>query len=235
MEDFIGKNILIGLSGGINSAAVLCWLSELDEKEKPKELHLFVADFKEHSPDTYDFVLAGIEFAKKNFKNVSVKITENSVIEYFRSQKMIPHPMFSPCSRVLKIEPILKYIEENDIDLDLIGYVKEEKRRIAGQVNRGVKNKCYPISHFTNEECFTIVKKYIGWYPAIYDILENGKRVFTHNNCLPCKNMTTKQIQKVELYFPTYFNEANKLSCEIGKHWGREADTTINHCRVCED
>lgn len=70
---------------------------------------------------------------------------------------------------------------------------------------------------------------------SIYDIFENGKRVFTHNNCLPCKNMTTKQMQKVELYYPTYFDKANKLSCEIGKHWGREADTSINYCKVCED
>lgn len=29
-----------------------------------------------------------------------------------------------------------------------------------------------------------------GGINSIYDIKENGKRVFTHNNCLPCKNMS---------------------------------------------
>ncbi len=233
--DFSNQSILIGLSGGINSMAVLCWLVELPNEYKPKELHLFGADFVEHSPDTPKFVADGIRYARKNFQNLKVKITRNSVIKYFRKSKMIPHPMLSPCSRELKIEPMKKYIEENGIDLDLIGYVREEKRRIEKQIQRGAKNKTYPISHYTNEECFEIVKRHIGWYPAIYDIMENGKRVFTHNNCLPCKNMTTKQMQKVEMYFPTYWNKANELTCEIGQHWGREADTAINVCKVCED
>lgn len=50
--DFKGEKIMIGLSGGINSMAVLCWLGELPEANRPDELHLFYADFKEHSPDT---------------------------------------------------------------------------------------------------------------------------------------------------------------------------------------
>lgn len=50
MKEFEDKNILIGLSGGINSAAVLLWLYE--SGVKPKSLHLFYAHFTEHSPDT---------------------------------------------------------------------------------------------------------------------------------------------------------------------------------------
>ena len=48
---------MIGLSGGINSMAVLCWLGELPTHKHPDELHLFYADFKEHSEDTIQFVL----------------------------------------------------------------------------------------------------------------------------------------------------------------------------------
>lgn len=233
--DFSDKSILIGLSGGINSMAVLCWLVELPNEYKPKELHLYYAHFTEHSPDTFKFVADGIRYARKNFTNIKTIITRNSVIEYFRKSEMIPHPMLSPCSRELKIEPMLKYIEQEGIDLDLIGYVREEKRRIVNQIDRGVKNKTYPISHYTNEECFEIVEKHIGWFPKIYHIKEKGKRVFTHNNCLPCKNMTTKQIEKVEICFPTYWKKANELTCEIGQYWGRQADTSINHCKICED
>ena len=61
--DFHGKKVLIGLSGGINSMALLCWLGELPKELHPAELHLFYADFKEHSPDTLQFVLAGWTWA----------------------------------------------------------------------------------------------------------------------------------------------------------------------------
>jgi tRNA(Ile)-lysidine synthase TilS/MesJ len=100
-ESLSNEKVLIGLSGGINSMAVLCQLVE--SGVKPKELHLFYAHFEEHSPDTFKFVRAGIEFARKHFDNVKVKITRNSVLRYFESQKMIPHPM------VLHLHPTKKY------------------------------------------------------------------------------------------------------------------------------
>ena len=48
MEHLNGQKILVGLSGGINSAAVLCHLKE--SGIMPSELHLFYVHFKEHSP-----------------------------------------------------------------------------------------------------------------------------------------------------------------------------------------
>ncbi len=97
-KNFSGQKIMIGLSGGINSMAVLCWLNTYPKEFRPAELHLFYAHFKEHSPDTMDFVLAGIEYAKNNFENVYYKITDNSIIEFFEDQKMIPHPMAASCT-----------------------------------------------------------------------------------------------------------------------------------------
>ena len=83
--------VLIGLSGGINSMAVLCDL--IESGVKPKELHLYYAHFAEHSPDTFQFVADGIRYAKKHFDNVQVKITSNSIIKYFKEQNLIPHPI----------------------------------------------------------------------------------------------------------------------------------------------
>lgn len=103
-----GEKIMIGLSGGINSMAVLCWL--IESGQQPEELHLFYAHFAEHSPDTFQFVADGIRLARKHFKKVLVKITNNSVLQFFEDQKMIPHPMASPCSRKLKIEPMEKIL-----------------------------------------------------------------------------------------------------------------------------
>lgn len=230
-ENFSDRKVLIGLSGGINSMALLCHLANHASYNRPKELHLFYAHFEEHSPDTLGFVLAGVEYAKKIFDNVVYTQTNNSVLQFFREQKMIPHPIIAPCTRLLKILPMAEYMVKNNIDVDLVGYVKEEARRIANMHKKNpntINTKAFPIKGMTNEWCFEIVKKEIGWYPKIYDLRDNkGKRVFTHNNCLPCKNMQTKDFEKVKTHFPEYYAKAMELSQELKKHWGRDKDEGI--------
>lgn len=227
MIDCNNKRVLLGLSAGINSAAVYCWL--LESGMKPSELHLFYAHFTEHSPDSFQFVADTIRHARRNFDNVIVKVTRNSVLEFFDDKKMIPHPRYSPCSSILKIEPMARYASEHCIDIDLIGYVRTEKKRIQSMYqhhgNDMFLQKGTPIAQFDDEWCFEIAKKHIGWYPAIYDIRdENGKRVFHHNNCLPCKNMYVKDMQNVQRYYPDYWQRANNLSIKLQSHWGRNAD-----------
>jgi hypothetical protein len=162
-EDFSDQDIMIGLSGGINSAAVLIWLSLYPEEYKPRTLHLYYAHFAEHSPDTFPFVKDLIRYARKNFKNVKVKVTRNSVLGFFRSQKMIPAPMLSPCTRLLKLLPQAEYAVDNHITVDLVGYIREETRRAKRMavrtkneiVNRSVEvnglTKHFPISDKSNE------------------------------------------------------------------------------------
>ena len=222
--DYRNVKVMIGLSGGINSMAVLVWLANYELK--PKELHLFYAHFEEHSPGTLEFVLAGVEYAKRNFDTVIYKQTNNSVLDYFKEQKMIPHPTAAPCTRFLKIEPMVTYAFENGITVDLVGYVRTEKRRVKNMQSKGADNlfmsKQFPILQQDNEWCFDVVKKEIGFYPAIYDIRNaKGKRVFTHNNCLPCKNMQIDDFEEVKEFFPDYWQKAMELSNELQKYWGR--------------
>ncbi len=228
-ESLSNEKVLIGLSGGINSMAVLCQLVE--SGIKPKELHLFYAHFVEHSPDTFKFVADGVRFARKHFENVKVKITRNSILKYFESKNMIPHPKVSNCSQTLKIEPISRYAFENQIKIDLVGYVKNEIKTRGKRQQKKMErtlfslDKIYPIGHYSNEWCFEIVKKHIGWFPLIYDIKENGKPVFAHNNCLPCKNGYVKDIENVKKHFPIEFENAINLSKKLSAYWGRsEAD-----------
>lgn len=220
------ENWLLGLSGGINSMAVLCQLHEL--KLKPKGLYIFYAHFKEHSPDTFQFVADGIRFARKHFDNVHVKITRNSILDFFEKGNMILHPAVSYCSKQLKIDAINLWAFENNIRIDLVGYVRHElKKRSGAQFktqNRDLfaLEKIYPIGEFTDEWCFEITKRNIGWYPAIYDIVnDKGKRAFKHNNCLPCKNMYPKDILLIKEHFHEYYFKAMELSAKLGKFWGR--------------
>jgi hypothetical protein len=217
--DYNNKKILLGLSGGINSMAVLCWL--IEQGCKPSELHLFYAHFKEHSPDTFQFVADEIRYARKHFEKVVVKITNNSVLEFFEKEHMIPHPTLAPCSERLKIIPMM----------------------LSG-ANSLFITKEFPIELFDDDWCFEIVDKHIGWHPAIYDIKdENGKRVFTHNNCLPCKNMYVKNMKDVQTYYPKYMINAKRLSHNLKAYWGRDAkdyytefgkeDYEASQCETC--
>ncbi len=257
MNHLNGQKVLIGLSAGINSMAILCRLKELEIK--PSELHLFYAHFQEHSPDSFQFVADGVRFAKTHFKNVFFKMERNSIIEWFEENKMIPHPANSPCSRLLKIERINKYGFENGIGVDLVGYVKHElKRRVESQqkskeINLFSLDKQYPIGEFTDKWCFEIVKRNIGWYPAIYDLkwddtgfikwvylnrsnwpeeiqeailkrIGRDKRVFMHNNCLPCKNMYSHELIAIEYFYFNYYKNAMALSSKLKLYWGRNKD-----------
>ena len=234
--DFSGKKIMIGLSGGINSMAVLCWLGELPGVQRPEELHLFYADFKEHSDDTVQFVLDGVFWARERFGVVRYTQTDNSVMEYFESEGIIPHPKLSPCSQNLKILPMLKYAYGNEIAVDLIGYVAKEVKRAKRAMKNGQNDmffqKDFPILGKDDEWCFEIVDRCIGWHPAIYDIKEKGKRVFTHNNCLPCKNMTPKQLRQTAKYYPEKYARAKEVEQTTGSYFGRSKCDT--GCAVCD-
>ena len=230
MESIYNNNkLFIGLSGGINSMDLLCWLKE--QNIQCSELHLYYAHFKEHSPDTFKFVKAGIRFARQYFKNVIVTVTRNSVLEYFEKQNLIPHPTNGACSKWLKIIPMQEYCFRNNIKYDLVGYVKHELKRRTERQLKHIQislfdaEKVYTIGDFTDEWCFEIVLKHLGWYPAIYDIKDSkGKRIFKHNNCLPCKNMRTKDMEAVKIYYPTYHANAMVLSNKLKKYWGRNKD-----------
>ncbi len=92
----------------------------------------------------------------------------------------------------------------------------------------------FPIAHMTEEQCFELVDREIGWHPPIYDIRDRkGKRVFTHNNCLLCKNMTLKQIKGVARYYPDYYAESIAMAQRIGNYWGRPSEYPADPCALC--
>jgi hypothetical protein len=247
-EDLSNKKVLVSLSAGINSMAVLCYLaSEYPPESRPKDLYIFYAHLKEHSPGSCKFVADGIRYAKKHFDRVIWDYCKGSVIDFFRQENMIPHPAFSPCSNMLKIVPINAFVEKYEIEVDLIGYVRTEIGRMNKQLRamkagKAKKGKRYLIKHLSDEDCFKLVEKEIGWYPEIYKILdENGRQVFKHNNCLPCKNMkgnlstegASGEFIDVATHFPEKFKDAQELTEKLNAYWGRKKDFE-GHCQYCE-
>lgn len=253
IKDFSKQFVMIPISGGINSAAVLCFLIKyLPDEWKPAKLYLYYTHLEEHSPGTLRFVRDLFVLARKHFPNVKTGYNRASVNEFFISQKFIPHPTASPCSTKLKIEPQMAKAVEELIDVQLVGYVKTEMRRYKRAKQYEGKNPVkidYPLLEFTDDECFEIVKNILGWYPSIYDIRwtryhfeiglcsekQIGKRVFTHNNCLPCKNMTEDQMRAVAYFFPVFARRALETAEKIpNAYWGRNDVPDLFVCNVCE-
>lgn len=263
--DYAGRKVLVPVSAGINSAAALCWLAQAPAALKPAEVHLFYAHLEEHSPDSLEFSRACAAYARQHFAKVFYTETAVSVLALFEKKHMIPHPTIAPCTAILKLEPMYAYMALHGITDNVVGYVDTERRRIDNMAKRGEKTangvltsggveSQFPIAHFSNEWCFVIVDREIGWHPALYDhrwddagflafLRENmsrldedarrvvtkkmgtNERVFGHNNCLPCKNQLLWQLLAVEYFYPAYMARAHALSLKLDKHWGRDADT----------
>ncbi len=217
--DYSDKKVMIGLSAGINSAALLCWVAGNAKHYQPKELHLYYAHFIEHSNDSLKFVLDCVEYAKKNFDNVIYTQVDHSIIEFFEKSKMIPHPAASPCSRILKIMPMMNYMADNGLDLDLVGFVREEKRRATKMRTKYEENsklKDFPILDESNEWCFDIVKSEIGWYPEIYNAKWNNESFLdwlTHNLYRLPEDVRKKVLKKMGLNIRV-FKHNNCLPCK---------------------
>ncbi len=218
-----GRN-MIGISGGINSAAALIYLSEFVE-DKPDEIYLYYAHLKEHSPDTEKFVLELVEYAKKHFKNVVFESSINSMLEYCENDfHGIPQPKITPCTKFLKLIHMNKFMAKHNIDRDIVGYVRHEFRRIQRQIDRGVKKKDYLIRHLSDEDCFSIVEKYFGWYPAIYNIKWTDKKIGESLEKWGHELHPTQR-KTIQKYHSQGFNNMRK-SYRVFKH---------NNCLICKN
>ena len=218
-----GRN-MIGLSGGINSAAALIYLAEYVE-DKPKEIYLYYAHLKEHSPDTEQFVLELVEYAKKHFDKVIFESSVNSMIEYCENDfKGISHPKITPCTKFLKLIHMTEFMAKHKIDRDIVGYVRHEYKRINRQIERGVQGKDYLIRHLSDEDCFSIVKNHFGWYPGIYSIKWNDPKIgeaiekWGHE-------LHETQLRTLKKYYRQGYNNMRK-SYRVFKH---------NNCLICKN
>lgn len=182
--NYAGKKVLLGLSGGINSAALLCWLAQAPDAEKPAELHLLSHQFAEHSGDTGPFIDACRAYAHQHFPCVVVDESDNSVLAFFEESKMIPHPRLAPCTRMLKLVPTMAYMARLGITHNVVGYVQSEQQRISKMEEKGEPTEFgvllkdgveagFLIRHFTDAWCLNMVDRHIGWHPAIYDLRWN--------------------------------------------------------------
>lgn len=234
-DDFSAERPRLGLSGGINSAALLCYLAtEHPPEKRPKHLLLYYAHLREHSPRTFRFVADCVRYARERFLVVEFGMHRTSVLDFFEKDRFIPHPAISPCTEHCKTIQMHKWTVEHGGTIDLIGYVMTERRRLVRAEEKARNRVAFPIFHLSEAECFGLVDREIGWHPPIYDLRdEKGRRIFRHNNCLPCKNMTLGQIRAVAEHYPERWRKAEAMAARIGNYWGRKSEYAGDPCSSC--
>lgn len=254
--DLSGERPMIGLSGGINSAALLVYvLSVMPEALRPRELYLYHADLVEHSDDTLAFVADCHAWARRRFRErgldpaaVRFGMHTDTAVGLFERDAFIPHPTLSPCTERLKLKPMRAWADRQreaegasaedptrGPSCDLIGYVLDEEGREVRSSNKAWScsrgPNLFPIRHLTDADCFALVDEHVGWHPAIYDVLrEDGRRAFPRNNCLPCKNMHPRQLDLVRLHHPAKAARADAMAERTGLYWGRYPEASHDSC-----
>ena len=251
MKRIKNKKVLIGTSAGINSAAILIdVIDRIKAGEIPSELHLVYVHINQHSPDSEPFVNALVSYAKHFYPATkSPNYYRYDVLDFFKKEKMIPHPKADVCSRKIKTENLTQYKSKHGIEVDLIGYVNSEHYRIKNlvakitgsikdevdveyHINNGVKNGMFetiyfPIAGISNEDCFTKVKNAIGWYPSIYDIFWTDERILPFLESV--KGIMPENDRQIAIKWATkgsgldksirVFNHNNCLPCKNMQVW----------------
>jgi len=156
------KNYL-SFGGGVNSVAMMLML--LDQGVE------FEAVFVNHGtdwPETYEYVdmLQGwlkdnghkqITVLKPRVRTIDGRVFEN-LYDYYAYKKVFPMTMSRACTSRFKIRPIYKYVKIPCFMM--IGFAKEEERRVSINHERGVENR-YPLieNEIDRHGCKEIIKK----------------------------------------------------------------------------
>ncbi len=169
---------IVGFSGGIASAVT----AQFVIKEHGEDTILLFHDTKTEPPDND-------RFRKEVSEYLGIEITEVSdgrnIWEVFEDEGYFGNGRNTPCSRILKQELALKYIQENMPAVLYIGFTMEEWQRAQRTFMRykksGIEVK-FPLieNKLSKEDCKQIIEN--CWkikIPQMY-------RHFAHANCIPC-------------------------------------------------
>ncbi len=214
---------IVGFSGGAASAV----MAKIVAERYPRSTILLYHSTKTEPADND-------RFRSEVSAYIKIPITEDSdgrnIWEIFVDEKYLGNGRNTPCSRILKQERSLKFIQSNLPAHLYIGFTMEEYRRAQRTYARyavhGIEVK-FPLleNKITKEECFYRIKN--CWnikLPQTYAWAE-------HANCIPCvkgkkaywgliymfeKVAWTKAVQAEKEFGCTIFSEAGSLEDELG-------------------
>jgi len=152
-------------------------------------------------------------FHRQDFKIYRIRNKKyNSLLDYIREQKFYPNFQARYCTRMFKIEPIDKFLEqykEEGVEL-MIGLNAEEiDMRTGNHGNKKFVKYSYPLAdnNLTRNGCISILKK-VELYPEFPSYMQRG-------GCIGCYYKSRKEYEAMALLNPEEFKVVEDLENEI--------------------
>lgn len=206
------RRVVVGFSGGVTSAWCAGWALRTFPRE---EVVLLWHDTKEEHPDTYRFLL---EMAVALGMPITERSDGRSVTEVFRDEGLLGNGQNTMCSRILKAQQGIRYVEElqaagHDV-VKVVGYSAAEPKRVERMVGRanteGITVR-FPVIEegVTKQQCADWCVS-MGVQPsAMYCWAE-------HANCVGCVKGGRAYFLAVAEHHPDVFEQRAQLEEEFG-------------------
>ena len=202
-------NKFISFSGGVESSTMCVLFGN-------KADAIFADTGFEHQEiyDRIDLVENWVQnFHRKDFKIHRIRNSKwKTMIDYIRYTKFFPSFQQRYCTRMFKIEPIDKWLEQyKDDGAELmIGLNADEiELRTGNHGNKKFINYSYPLADnkLSRGACITILKK-VGLYPEFPAYMQRG-------GCIGCYYKSRKEYEAMALLKPAEFKIVEQLEEEI--------------------
>lgn len=153
------------------------------------------------------------DFHRSDFKVHRIRNEEHgSLVDYIKDQKFYPSYQSRFCTRLFKIEPIDKFLEQfKDEGVTLyIGLNADEiEQRTGNHGNKPFVNYRYPLAEngLTRSKCEAILKR--------ADLLPQFPAYMKRGGCIGCYYKSRKEYEAMALLNPKEFNQVMELEEEI--------------------
>ena len=153
------------------------------------------------------------DFHRPDFKIHRIQNEKHgSLLDYIEKQKFFPSFQARYCTRMFKIEPIDKFLEQyKDEGVELmIGLNADEiDQRTGNHGNKKFVNYSYPLvdNRLSRSACISILKR-VGLYPEFPAYMQRG-------GCIGCYYKSKKEYEAMALLNPAEFRIVEELEEKI--------------------
>lgn len=135
-----------------------------------------------------------------------------SAQEVWRKRRFMSSPYGAPCTLVLKKEARYQFEKQWNIDIHVLGFTSDEKKRYDAFIVSERENVRHVLGELgiTKQDCFAILKEAGIELPRVYKHLPNA-------NCIGCVKATSPTYWNViRRQYPEAFKDRAELSRELG-------------------
>lgn len=186
---------IVGLSGGKDSTAMALRLAEVEPRD-----YTYICTPTGDEPKEMEQHWSNLECV---LRKPIVRITAGTLVQLIHEQHALPSHRMRWCTRRLKIEPTIRYIQQNSPAILYVGLRadEEERRGIYGDL----VTSDFPFRRWRWTE------------PDVLDYLHHrGVTIPARTDCLRCFDQTLREWRRLRINEPEVYQEAIELEALTG-------------------